>query len=340
MEPSEEIRSIVQRFFEALRDGDEEAVSSRISRQAGFERYGSDPNEWWRDGEEAVLIFRQQMQELGGGYPFELIEEPTGYREGGVGWGGFQAWVVPPVGGDGALWRATFVLHLEHGDWKIVQAHSAMPVTNESRGFQLTTSVDEIAESVRIARPDLSTASAPDGTVTIAFTDIEGSTRLNDVMGDYRWFEMLRAHNDVVTGVTTEHGGSVVKGQGDGFMLAFPSARRALRCADAIERAMTERFNDPGSLIRVRIGIHVGETLREADDFFGHAVSYAARIANQAIGGEVVVSSLVHDLLAPTGEFEFGEPRVVELKGISGVHKIFPLALTVAGMEERPPVRW
>jgi class 3 adenylate cyclase len=331
MESSEEIRSVILRFFEALRDGDEAAVSSRISRKAGFERYGSDPNEWWRDGEETVLIFRQQMQEMGGGYPFELTEEPTGYREGSVGWGGFQTSVIPPAGGDGALWRATFVLHLEHGDWKIVQAHSAIPVTTESQGFKLTTSVDEIAQSVSVARPDLSSASAPDGTVTIAFTDIEGSTRLNDFMGDQRWLAILRAHNDVMKSVTTEHGGTIVKGQGDGFMLAFPSARRALRCADAIERAVTERFNDPGSLIRVRIGIHVGETVREADDFFGHAVSYAARIANQAIGGEVVVSSLVHDLLAPTGEFEFDEPRVVELKGISGAHKIFPLALSLAG---------
>jgi class 3 adenylate cyclase len=331
MEPSEEIRSVVQRFFEALRDGDQEAVSSRISRQAGFERYGSDPNEWWRDGDEAVLIFRQQMREMGGAYPFELSEVPTGYREGSVGWGGFQAWIVPPGRDDRALWRATFVLHLEHGDWKIVQAHSAMPVTNESQGFQLTTSVDEIAESVSVARPDLSSASAPDGTVTIAFTDIEGSTRMNDFMGDQRWLEILRAHNDVVKAVTTEHGGTIVKGQGDGFMLAFPSARRALRCADAIERAVTERFNDPGSMIRVRIGVHVGETVREADDFFGQAVNYAARIANQATGGEVVVSALVHDLLAPTGEFEFGEPRVVELKGISGAHRIFPVASAVAG---------
>jgi adenylate cyclase len=331
MESSEEIRSVIQRFFEALRDGDEAAVSSRISRQAGFERYGSDPNEWWRDGEETVLIFRQQMQEMGGGYPFELAEDPTGYREGSVGWGGFQTRILPPARSDGALWRATFVLHLEHGDWKIVQAHSAMPVTNEALGFQLTTSVDEIAESVSIARPDLSSASASDGTVTIAFTDIEDSTRLNDFLGDQRWLEILRAHNDVVTGAATEHGGTIVKGQGDGFMLAFPSARRALRCADAIERAVTERFNDPGSMIRVRIGIHVGEAVREADDFFGHAVTYAARIANQATGGEVVVSSLVHDLLAPTGEFEFGGPRVVELKGISGAHQIFPLAPAVAG---------
>ena len=55
-------------------------------------------------------------------------------------------------------WRplgATLALHLEHGDWKIMQAHSAMPVTNESQGFELTTSVDELAESVSVARPDV-----------------------------------------------------------------------------------------------------------------------------------------------------------------------------------------
>jgi len=63
---------------------------------------------------------------------------------------------------------------------------------------------------------------------------------------------------------------------GDGFMLAFPSARRALHRAGAIERAVAERFNDPASLIRVRIGVHVGEAAHEQDDFFGHAVSYAA----------------------------------------------------------------
>jgi hypothetical protein len=198
MEPSEEIRSVVHRFFEALRDGDDQAVSNRISRRAGFERYGSDPSEWWRDGEETVLIFRQQMREMDGGYPFELIEEPTGYREGSVGWGGFQTRILAHGSTTGALWRATLVLHLEHGDWKIVQIHSAIPVSNESQGFVLTTSVDEIAESVSAARPDLTSSSAADGTVTIAFTDIEDSTRLNDFLGDRRWLEILRAHNDVV----------------------------------------------------------------------------------------------------------------------------------------------
>ena len=62
----------------------------------------------------------------------------------------------------------------------------------------------------------------------IAFTDIEDSMKLNAFLGDQRWLEVLHVHNDVVKQVTTDHAGTVVKGQGDGFMLAFPSARRAL----------------------------------------------------------------------------------------------------------------
>jgi len=119
----------------------------------------------------------------------------------------------------------------------------------------------------------------------------------------------------------------VVKNQGDGFMLAFASARRAVSCAQAIERAVDDTFRDPGSLIRVRIGLHLGEPVREADDFFGHVVSYAARVASSAAGGEVVVSHLLHDILVQTGEVEFGEPRQIQLKGIDGLQTVFPLAM-------------
>ncbi len=126
--------------------------------------------------------------------------------------------------------------------------------------------------------------------------------------------------------MTSEHGGTVVKGQGDGFMLAFASARQAVHCAQAIERAMEETFRDPGSPIHIRIGLHVGETVREADDFFGHAVNYAARVASAAAGGEIVVSSLVHELLLQTGEFTFGEARMVRMKGVENAQEIYPIA--------------
>jgi adenylate cyclase len=325
VETSEEIRRVVIRFFEALRDGDEEAVRNRVSRLPGFERFGSDPEEVWHDGEGAARLWVQQMRELGGGYPWELIDEIYAMSEGNVGWAGGRSRMESPVD-DNVEFRFTCVLHLEHGDWKIVQWHSSIPASNEQYGFFLTKSVDDIVEAVSGSRPDLSASSAEDGTVTIAFTDIEDSMRLNAFLGDRRWLDVLRAHNEVVKRTTQDHGGTVVKNQGDGFMLAFASARRAATCAQAIETAVAGTFRDPGSPIRVRIGLHVGETVHEGDDHFGHAVNYAARVASAAAGGEIVVSSLVHGLLAQTGEFEFDTAREVELKGIEGVQRVYPLA--------------
>jgi len=324
VEPSEEIRGVVTRFFEALRDGDDEAVSNRISRQAGFERFGSDAAEWWQDGETTARLLRLQMREMGGGYRWRLVSDIHAMSENGIGWAGARTEFETP---DGPMeMRLSCVLHLEHGEWKLVHWHSSVPASNEELGFILTTSVDGIAEEVSELRPDLSGSSAPDGTVTIAFTDIEDSLRLNAALGDRRWLGVLHAHNDVISRVTAEHNGTVVKSQGDGSMLAFASARRALTCAVAIDRAITETFTDPRSPIRVRIGLHVGEPVREANDFFGHAVNYAARVASSARGGEIMVSSLVHDLLAETGEFVFADPRHVELKGIDGPQLVYPLA--------------
>jgi class 3 adenylate cyclase len=323
MESSEELRRVVTRFFEALRDGDEEAVKVRISRQPGFERIGSDAAEWWQDGETTARLWVQQMREMGGGYRWRLIGEIHAMSEGSVGWAGARTDLESPEGP--IQMRFTCVLHLEHGDWKLVHWHSSIPIANELQGWNLTTSVEEIAELVTEMRPDLSASSAPDGTVTIAFTDIEDSLRLNAFLGDKRWLEVLHAHNDVIKRLTAEHNGAVVKSQGDGFMLAFASSRRAVTCAQAIDQAIAATFQDPGSPIRVRIGLHVGEIIREADDFFGHAVNYAARVASSARGGEIVVSSLVHDLLAQTGEFDFEEARIVELKGIDGPQAIYRL---------------
>ena len=230
MEPSEELRQVVTRFFEALRDGDDEAVHSRVSRQPGFERFGSDPEEVWHDGEAAARLWVQQMRELGGGYPWHLIDDVYAMSEGSVGWAGARSQMASPVD-DAVEFRFTCVLHLEHGDWKIVQWHSSIPATNEQYGFFLTKSVDDIVEAVSETRPDLSASSAEDGTVTIAFTDIEDSMRLNAFLGDRRWLEVLRAHNDVVRNVTTEHGGTVDvqsrPGAGTTFILSFPTTSAA-----------------------------------------------------------------------------------------------------------------
>ena len=118
-------------------------------------------------------------------------------------------------------------------------------------------------------------------------------------------------------------GGFEVKSQGDGFMVAFSSARRAVDCAIAIQRAFAAQGEEtPDEAIRVRIGLHTGEAIRERDDFFGRNVILAARIAAQAAGGEILVSSLLKQLTESSGDVRFGEAREVNLKGLSGSHMV------------------
>jgi class 3 adenylate cyclase len=196
--------------------------------------------------------------------------------------------------------RATLVFHLEQDEWRIVHQHYSVAVPNPET-FGMEIAIDQIAEQVEAERPDLGTFAATDGTVTIVFTDIVGSTELTTTFGDQAWLEILRAHNRIVADATAAAGGMVVKGQGVG-----------------------ETFDDPGSPIRIRVGVHTGEILREADDFYGQAVNFAARVAAAAGGDEIVVSSVVRDLVA-SSEFSFGEPREVELRGFAGIHRVYAL---------------
>jgi class 3 adenylate cyclase len=187
----------------------------------------------------------------------------------------------------------------------------------------ISTSIDLVASAVEDERPDLSGAAAPDGTVTILFSDIEGSTEMTERLGDRRWLEVLREHNALVRAEVRSHGGFEVKAQGDGFMVAFSSARRALDCAIAIQRGFAGRAEDNADgAIRVRIGMHTGEAIRERDDFFGRNVILAARIASQADGGEVLVSSLLKELTESSGDIAFGAAREVTLKGLSGSYRL------------------
>ena len=164
--------------------------------------------------------------------------------------------------------RISLVFQLQHDDWKIVHSHFSIGATDESGAWGTPfdqATWDLIDKFLSEETPDLSGTTAADGTVTLVLTDIEGSTALNLSFGDKAWLEVLHAHNEAVTSVTLEHGGTVVKGLGDGFMLAFPSARLALLGGVAIQERIAETFNDPGSPIRVRIGTDTGETTREAE---------------------------------------------------------------------------
>ena len=183
-------------------------------------------------------------------------------------------------------------------------------------------SIDIVASAALDERPDLADHAAPDGTVTLLFSDIEGSTAANERLGDRRWLEVLHAHNDLVRAEVANHGGFEVKSQGDGFMVAFSSARRGVLCAIGIQRAMRDHVDKhPDEPVAVRIGLHTGEAVKEGDDFFGQHVALAARVAGTARGGQILVSSLVKEL-TDTGEIDFGPPQEVELRGLSGQRRV------------------
>ena len=186
------------------------------------------------------------------------------------------------------------------------------------------TSVDEVAAMVGSERPSLRPATAPDGTVTVLFSDIEGSTKLNERLGDLRWLELLRAHHAIVREQVHQHGGFEVKSQGDGFMIAFPSARRAVQCACAIQSAIRSRLGEhPDGPIRLRIGLHTGEAIREEADFYGKNIVFAARLADEARGGEILASSVVKQLTESAGDLRFENERDVELDGLAGTHRVY-----------------
>jgi eukaryotic-like serine/threonine-protein kinase len=184
------------------------------------------------------------------------------------------------------------------------------------------TSIDAVAAVVEDERPDLSGHTAPDGTVTILFSDIESSTEINERLGDRRWIEVLREHNAIVRDSVRLHGGFEVKSQGDGFMIVFSRPRAGVEAAVAIQRALAARSEQRGEAIRVRMGLHTGEAIRERDDFFGRNVVIAARIAAKARGGEVLVSDPVRDRVDGAADVVFGEPRELDLKGLQGTYRV------------------
>jgi class 3 adenylate cyclase len=184
------------------------------------------------------------------------------------------------------------------------------------------TSIDTVARVVEAEKPDLRTHAAPDGTVTIMFSDIEGSTAMADRLGDKRFMDVLREHNAIIRDQIKAHGGFEVKSEGDGFMVAFQSAGKALACASAIQKALAERNQSAGEPVKVRMGLHAGEVIKEGEDFFGRNVIMAARVASQANGGEILTSGVVKALLSGS-DVAWGEARTVELKGLSGEHEIW-----------------
>jgi class 3 adenylate cyclase len=205
----------------------------------------------------------------------------------------------------------------------IDQALAAKLAAQGLAGVDATTSIDEVVAAVESEKPDIRAYAAPDGTVTVLFSDIEDSTILTERLGDDRWLQLLRAHNAIFRDRLREHGGYEVKNQGDGFMLVFPSPTAAVQCAIEVQRALAERAaQNPEEGIRVRMGLHTGRAIAEEGDFFGRNVVLAARIAAQARGAEILVSEALREQAEGEDGLDFDQGRELELKGMAGTHTV------------------
>lgn len=153
----------------------------------------------------------------------------------------------------------------------------------------------------------MSVAAQPSGTVTLVFTDIEGSTRLLEELGTEGYREALAAHREVIRSAFVLRGGYEVDYEGDSFFYAFASAQAAL---GAVSEAMAGLEEGP---IRVRVGIHTGEPGLDPPKYVGMDVHRAARLMASAHGGQVVVSATTAALVGVDGLVDLGEHRFRDL---------------------------
>jgi class 3 adenylate cyclase len=166
---------------------------------------------------------------------------------------------------------------------------------------------------------DLDIAPArPEGTRTIRtflFSDIVDSTRLSEAMGDAAWEPLLRWHDRTLRTEFERWNGEEIKHGGDGFFVAFDDPDDGIACATAIQRDLARHRAEHGFAPSIRIGLHAGEATAREGDYFGSAVTRAARISAAAAGGEVLASA---DLVAECqGEVPVSGTRTLELKGIA-----------------------
>jgi class 3 adenylate cyclase len=146
------------------------------------------------------------------------------------------------------------------------------------------------------------------------FTDIVGSTKLAEALGDQAWERLLGWHDSMLRAEVARQGGRIVHSTGDGFFAAFETARQAIRSAIAIQRALTAQAETSGFAPPVRIGVHAAEATQRADDFSGVGVHVAARIAALAGGGEILAST---DALDEAGDVAATDAREVGVRGVS-----------------------
>nr|WP_297430314.1 adenylate/guanylate cyclase domain-containing protein [uncultured Actinotalea sp.] len=141
------------------------------------------------------------------------------------------------------------------------------------------------------------TTDLPTGTVTLLFTDVEGSTRLVARLGE-RYADVVSAQRRVLRGAFRRWGGHELGTEGDSFFVVFPAARDAVCAARDAQLELARTAWPDGVRVRVRMGLHTGEPSRHEDGYVGMDVHRAARVAGSAHGGQVVLTAATHAVVA------------------------------------------
>ena len=177
----------------------------------------------------------------------------------------------------------------------------------------------------------------PGGTVTFVFTDIEGSTRLLQDLGDEAYGRVSGDHRRLVRETFGAHGGTEIDTQGDAFFFSFPRARDAVAAAVDAQRALHDHEWPDGKEVRVRMGLHTGEPHVGEEGYLGLDVVRAARISAAGHGGQILLSETTRALLGNqlpegVGVHDLGQQH---LKDVQHEH-IYELTIDGRAASPRP----
>lgn len=315
---SQELASIVIRWNEAIRAKQGKAIANMLSASDELRYIGTAENEFWGGAllREGIVAHFNEVPD------FEYRDgKVEAYEAGDMGWALWTGFIYFPTTDVLSDYRISFVFGLEDGLWKIVQIHISNPTPNfEKLGIEHQ-ALDALVNAARDGSLGLGHAD----TATIMFTDVVDSSGLADMLGDRGWATRIDGHLNTVTRIVEKSGGTLVKSLGDGTMSTFTSTRAALTAAQDIMRQTLDDTTAPA--LRLRVGLHTGEVIKNKGDFFGTVVNKAARINAAAAPDEIRLSDATHIILGRTDEFAIDDPKNVELKGLEGRHRVYRLSV-------------
>jgi len=170
---------------------------------------------------------------------------------------------------------------------------------------------------------DVGRPSSPDGAITLMLSDIADASIAADRLGPEGWERLLRDHHTLIEHVVAHHDGKLVKFERDGFLASFNSAHAGLHAAIELQRTFAGPAGDDEHAVALRIGLHSGFVIVNPDQLLGRNVVLASRIAAQAQGGEILVSSTLKQYTEQDPSFRFEPHGEYHFKGLLGEHTVY-----------------